>query len=138
MSNKSATFYLSKVLTVLDWIRAGKSDELRECGKISGRCAEIVSAQTEILNEVRHIISSPETLNAFFAMATKRESVAKSLPNLFSMLERDETNGVISMSETMTTLKQMRDDSVDSAEFGALEKAVMFMEIVNRFLAKKG
>jgi hypothetical protein len=151
--SKGANYYLSKVLTVIDWIRAGKSEEMNDCGKISGRCAEIVGAQVETLNEMRHIISEPATLNAYFLMASKREQPAKCVPNLFNMIEREPTKSNILNTELVNDLVALRqlvlpgtlgkDASVpnEATMFqyqDSISKAIEIIELVQRFFGKKG
>lgn len=141
MPNKSARYYIGKVLSVLDWIKAGKSEELRECGKIDGRCAEIVRAQVEVINEVKHIISEPETLNVYFAMAMKKESPMEMVPNLFKQLDREESIGEVSSSMTISELTSMM-KNLDpthknyALQYDSIFKAIRFMQITDRFLSK--
>jgi hypothetical protein len=147
MPNKSARYYMGKVLTVLDWIKAGKSAELQECGKIDGRCAEIVRAQVEVINEVKRILSEPETLNVYFAMATKRESPIEKVPNLFNQLDREDSIPSPSCEEIVENLRALRDnldrqfhqgcEEEYNTMLSALNKAIRFMQITDRFLSKK-
>lgn len=144
MPNKSARYYMGKVLTVLEWIKAGKSEELRECGKIDGRCAEIVRSQVEIINEVKHIISDPETLNVYFAMATKKQSPKESVPNLFKQLGTEERlivgdwGGVIKDLESGKKILEGLDfhPAHTAIYVEAINKAIGVMKIASRFMSK--
>jgi len=129
MSTRNSKYYINKCLSVLNWIRRGKEDELRELGRLTGPSVEIIKAEIELLDEIRHYFSDGETLNVFFRWASEKANPREVRPSLFPVREKTEAITRESLAELVQQLETL-------GEIPAINKAIGIIRLVDRFLAK--